>query len=375
MTVIQDGSTAPGAIDPPRLVGIDHIEWWVGNARAFTGFLMSAFGFEEVGYAGPETGRRDRVSHVLRQGNIRFLVTGALTPDSPVAAHVLAHGDGVRDVCFVVEDVPSAYDAAVGRGALPERPPAIDADGHGGVHHAAVATYGQTVHTLLDRSGYAGGFAPGFADPVVPTLGGPPVGLTRIDHVVANVEQGHLDEWVAYYQQVFGFDQMVHFDDEAISTEYSALMSTVVWNGGEVVLPINEPADGRRKSQIEEYLDYYRAPGVQHLALATDDIVAAVSALRERGVRLMTVPPEYYDEARERMAGIDLPWERLAELGILVDRDPQGHLLQVFTETVCDRPTVFFEIIQREGATGFGEGNFKALFESIERAQAARGNL
>jgi 4-hydroxyphenylpyruvate dioxygenase len=375
MTVLQDGAPAPGAVEPPRLVGIDHVEWWVGNARAFTALLSSAFGFEEVGYAGPETGRRDRVSHVLQQGNIRFLITGALGPDSPVAEHVLTHGDGVRDVCFVVDDVTRAYEAAVSRGAHPERPPSIDADGHGGVSHAAVATYGQTVHTFIDRSGYAGGFAPGYGPPVVTPSPGPVVGLTRIDHVVANVEQGRLDEWVAYYQDVFGFDQMHHFDDEAISTEYSALMSTVVWNGGEVVLPINEPADGRKKSQIEEYLDYYRSPGVQHLALATDDIVSSVDALRQRGVRFMDVPPEYYDEASRRMAGIDLPWDELSSLGILVDRDERGHLLQVFTETICDRPTVFFEIIQREGATGFGEGNFKALFESIERAQAARGNL
>jgi 4-hydroxyphenylpyruvate dioxygenase len=375
MSIVQEGSSAPGAVEPPRLVGIDHIEWWVGNARAFAAFLIAAFGFEEVGYAGPETGRRDRVSHVLQQGDIRFLVTGALGPDSPVAEHVLTHGDGVRDVCFVVEDVAAAYDAAIRRGARPERPPRVDTDEEGRVVHAAVATYGQTVHTFLDRSAYHGGFAPGFGPPVVAPVPGPPVGLTRIDHVVGNVEQGRLDAWVAYYEEVFGFDQLRHFDEEAISTEYSALTSTVVWNHGNVVLPINEPADGRRKSQIEEYLDYYRSPGVQHLALRTDDIVATVRALRDRGVRVLDVPAEYYDEARLRMAGIDLPWEDLAPLGILVDRDEQGYLLQVFTENLCDRPTVFFEVIQREGARGFGEGNFKALFESIERAQAARGNL
>ena len=375
MSIVQQGAATPGAVEPPHLVGIDHVEWWVGNARAFTAFLVAAFGFEEVGYGGPETGRRDRVSHVLQQGGIRFLVTGALSPDSPVAEHVLTHGDGVRDVCFVVEDVAAAYDSAVRRGARPERPPSIDADEHGAVSHAAVATYGQTVHTFIDRSGYTAGFAPGYGAAVVGPVPGPPVGLTHIDHVVANVEQGRLGEWVAYYEDVFGFEQMHHFDDDAISTEFSALMSTVVWNGDDVVLPINEPADGRRKSQIEEYLDYYRSPGVQHLALDTEDIVATVGALRARGVRVLEVPPEYYDEARERLAGIDLPWADLAELGILVDRDEQGHLLQVFTENVCDRPTVFFEVIQREGARGFGEGNFKALFESIERAQAARGNL
>ena len=376
MTVTDHDETAMAPVDPPRLRGIDHVEWWVGNARAFTGFLTSAFGFEVVGYAGPETGRRDRVSHVLALGGIRFLVTGALGPDSVVADHVRAHGDGVRDVCFLVDDVDVAWGAAVRRGAVPARPPADDEDDHGRLRHAAVATYGETVHTFLDRSRWSGEhFAPGFAGPMVTTSPGPATGLDAIDHVVGNVEQGRLVDWVAYYERAFGFGQLVHFDDRAISTEYSALMSTVVWDGDSVVLPINEPAEGRRKSQIEEYLDYYRAPGVQHLALRTDDIVASVAALRARGVRFLQVPPEYYDDARRRMEGIDLPWATLAELGILVDRDRDGHLLQVFTENVGDRPTVFFEVIQREGARGFGEGNFKALFEAIERAQAARGNL
>ncbi len=360
---------------PPALGGIDHVEWWVGNARAFSGFLASAFGFDVVAYAGPETGRRDRVSHVLQQGKIRFLVTGALTPDSPIAEHVRAHGDGVRDVCFLVDDAEAAYDAALARGALPERPPAIDTDELGAIHHSAIRTYGETVHTFLDRSAYTGEFAPGFGPPQLPAPAGPPVGLTRFDHVVANVEQGHLDEWVDYYEHVLGFDPLVHFGDDQISTEYSALMSTVVWNHDKVVLPINEPAEGRRKSQIEEYLDYYGAPGVQHMALHTPDIVTAVRAMGARGVRFLTVPPEYYDEARARMGGIDLPWADLADLGVMVDRDQDGYLLQIFTETLCDRPTVFFEIIQRAGATGFGAGNFKALFEAIERAQAARGNL
>jgi 4-hydroxyphenylpyruvate dioxygenase len=349
--------------EPPMLGGIDHVEWWVGNARAFSGFLASAFGFDVVAYAGPETGRRDRVSHVLQEGRIRFMVTGALTPDGPIADHVRAHGDGVRDICFLVDDAEAAYDAALARGALPERPPRVDTDELGAIHHSAIRTYGETVHTFLDRSAYTGEFAPGFTSPMLARPAGPPVGLSRFDHIVANVEQ------------VLGFDPLVHFGDDQISTEYSALMSTVVWNHDKVVLPINEPADGRRKSQIEEYLDYYHSPGVQHLALHTPDIVTAVRAMRERGVRFLTVPPEYYDDARERMAGVDLPWEDLADLGVMVDRDQEGHLLQIFTETLCDRPTVFFEIIQREGATGFGAGNFKALFEAIERAQDARGNL
>jgi 4-hydroxyphenylpyruvate dioxygenase len=361
--------------EPPSLGGIDHVEWWVGNARAFAGFLASAFGFEPVAYAGPETGRRDRISHLLQQGRIRFLVTGALTPDSPIAEHVRTHGDGVRDICFLVDDAEAAYDAALARGALPERPPAIDTDELGAVHHSAIRTYGETVHTFLDRSAYAGEFAPGFGPAMLSTPAGPPVGLTRFDHVVANVDRGHLEEWVEYYEHVLGFDPLVHFGDDQISTEYSALMSTVVWNHDKVVLPINEPADGLRKSQIEEYLDYYRSPGVQHMALHTPDIVTAVRAMRDRGVRFLTVPPEYYDDAKGRLADVDLPWEHLAELGIMVDRDEEGHLLQIFTETLCDRPTVFFEIIQRAGAKGFGAGNFKALFEAIERAQAARGNL
>jgi len=363
------------AVAPPVIGGIDHVEWWVGNARSFAALLMSSFGFEAVGYAGPETGRRDRVSHFLQQGRIRFVVTGALGPDSPISEHVRAHGDGVKDICFLVDDAEAAYAAAIARGAVTERPPAIDSDQLGAIHQAAIRTYGETVHTFLDRSAYTGQFAPGFGPAVLPTPRGEAVGLTRFDHIVGNVELGHLGEWVDYYREVLGFDQLVHFGDDQISTAYSALMSTVVWNHDKVVLPINEPAEGRRKSQIEEYLDYYHAPGVQHLALHTPDIVHAVRTMRERGVRFLEVPPEYYVDARERMAGIDLPWAALAELGVMVDRDQDGYLLQIFTETVCDRPTVFFEIIQREGAKGFGAGNFKALFEAIERAQAARGNL
>ena len=362
-------------VAPPVIGGIDHVEWWVGNARAFAGLLTSAFGFEEVAYAGPETGRRDRVSHLLQQGRIRFIVTGALGPESPIADHVRTHGDGVKDICFLVDDAEAAFAAALARGALPEREPTVDTDELGAIHQAAIRTYGETVHTFLDRSAYTGPFAPQFGSPVLPTPAGEPVGLTRFDHIVGNVELGHLDQWVDYYRDVLGFDLLVHFGDDQISTEYSALMSTVVWNHDKVVLPINEPAAGRRKSQIEEYLDYYRSPGVQHLALHTPDIVHAVGTMRERGVRFLDVPPEYYVDARARMAGIDLPWGDLAELGVMVDRDEEGHLLQIFTETICDRPTVFFEIIQREGATGFGAGNFKALFEAIERAQAARGNL
>jgi 4-hydroxyphenylpyruvate dioxygenase len=377
MTMTHPSATATTA--PPRLGGIDHLEWWVGNARAFAAFLAGSFGFEPVAHAGPETGRRDRVSYLLQQGEVRFLVTGGLTPDSPVAEHVRVHGDGIRDIAFLVDDVDAAYSAALARGATSFRVPADDVDttGHGRIRHAAIATYGETVHTFLDRSGYDGPFAPQFEASSLRAPAGEAVGIERIDHVVANVELGTLDEWVHYYERVLGFDQLVHFSDDAISTEYSALMSTVVWNHDRIVLPINEPAEGRRKSQIEEYLDYYGSPGVQHIALRTPDILAAVGALRERGVRFLDVPTTYYEEARKRMGafGDALPWDDLAALGILVDRDPDGYLLQVFSETLTDRPTVFFEIIQREGAKGFGEGNFKALFEAIEREQARRGNL
>ncbi len=365
------------AVAPPKLLGIDHLEFWVGNARAFAGFLAAAFGFDIVAHAGPETGERDRQRWMLQQGDIRFLVTGALGPESPVAEHVRSHGDGVRDIAFLVTDVDAAYESALARGATPVRPPADDTDEHGTIRHAAIATYGETVHTFLDRSRYEGPFAPRFEPSPLVRPVGPDVGLTRIDHLVGNVAEGELEQWVGYYQQVLGFDQLVHFSDDDISTEYSALMSTVVWDNDRVVLPINEPAEGRRKSQIEEYLDYYGSPGVQHLALRTDDIVASVRALRERGVRMLQVPPTYYEEARERMGdlGDALPWEALADLGILVDRDHDGYLLQIFTETLCDRPTVFVEVIQREGAKGFGEGNFKALFQAIEREQDRRGNL
>ena len=379
MTTTVHSPTSATSPTHITLLGIDHLELWVGNARAFAAFLMSGFGFEPVAHAGPETGRRDRVSYLLQQGDVRFMVTGALSPDSEVADHVRQHGDGVRDIAFLVDDVDAAYQAALAHGATPRRSPADDVDpaGHGTIRHAAIATYGETVHTFLDRSRYDGPFAPQFEAAALPTPVGPTVGIERIDHVVANVEEGTLEQWVGYYERVLGFDQLVHFSDEAISTEYSALMSTVVWDGDRVVLPINEPAVGRRKSQIEEYLDYYGAPGVQHIALRTPDILTTVRALRERGIRFLDVPATYYDDARVRMGDIadELPWEPLAELGILVDRDDRGHLLQVFTECITDRPTVFIEIIQREGARGFGEGNFKALFESIEREQDRRGNL
>jgi 4-hydroxyphenylpyruvate dioxygenase len=340
------------------------------------GFLASAFGFTVTAYAGPETGVADRASYVLEQGEIRLVVTAALAPSSPIAAHVREHGDGVRDVAFRVSSASEVYDAALARHAVGLRAPWTERDETGSVTRATIATYGDTHHSFVERDLYEGLFAPGYRDECLPPCpAGGAVGLRRIDHVVANVEKGTLDSWVGFYRAVLGFDQLVHFGDEQISTEYSALMSTVVWDGSKVVLPINEPADGLRRSQIQEYLDAYGCPGVQHVAMATDDIVATVAALRERGVRFLAVPETYYDEARARLDGLALPWSELQRLGILVDRDEDGYLLQTFTETVGDRPTLFFEIIERQGARGFGAGNFKALFEAIEREQARRGNL
>ena len=374
---IVDTLTEPTTAPAEHLLGWDSIELWVGNARSTAGFLISSFGFTCTGYAGPETGVRDRVSYVLDQGAIRLVVTGALGADSPITAHVSTHGDGVHDLAWLVDDAPAAFEAAVARGARPIREPWTETDEHGTLSLATVATYGETQHTFVDRSAYRGpSLAPGYHDDdLLPDPVAPEVGLTAVDHVVGNVEKGRLDDWVTFYESVLGFAQLVHFDDDQISTEYSSLMSTVVWDGNRIVLPINEPADGRGKSQIQEYVEAYDGPGVQHLALATDDIVATVEALRRRGVRFMRVPDAYYVEAKERLADIDLPWTDLQRLNILVDRDEHGHLLQIFTETVMDRPTVFFEIIQRQGATGFGAGNFKALFEAIERDQARRGNL
>jgi 4-hydroxyphenylpyruvate dioxygenase len=373
----QARADAPGGAPNPalHLGGIDHLEFWVGNARQAAGFFASTFGFDIVAYAGPETGVADRASYVLRQGDIRFVVTAGLTPDSPVTAHARAHGDGVRDLAFLVDNATLAFETALARGATGLRAPWVESDADGRIVRATVATYGDTRHTFVERSDYTGLFAPGYEASELRRPVGPPVGLARVDHVVANVELGRLEAWVDYYARIFGFDQLVHFDDETISTEYSALMSTVVWDGSKVVLPINEPAAGRRTSQIQEYLDCYGGPGVQHIALRTSDIVTTVRALRDRGVRFLRVPGTYYEAAMERMAGIDLPWDDLADLGILADRDHEGHLLQVFTETIGDRPTLFFEIIQREGSRGFGAGNFKALFEAIEREQDRRGNL
>jgi 4-hydroxyphenylpyruvate dioxygenase len=361
--------------DPFPILGIDHIELWVGNARQAAHFYRSAFGFAPLAYAGLETGVTDRASHVVEQGEVRLVLTGALSPESPIAEHVRLHGDGVRDVAFRVPDAEEAYRAALARGAIDVAPPAVLEDEHGKVIRAAIGTYGDTIHSLVQRDEYAGPFLPGYR--AVAAGSEPGVGIRAVDHVVGNVELGRMNVWASYYADVLGFTNLVHFRDDQVSTEYTALMSKVMWDGvGRVKLPINEPAPGRRRSQIDEYLDFYRGPGVQHLALETPDIVATVSELRRRGVEFLRVPDAYYDQVRERFAdvpGVDV--EALRALGILADRDDEGYLLQIFTKPVVDRPTLFFELIERQGSRGFGLGNFKALFEAIEREQALRGTL
>jgi 4-hydroxyphenylpyruvate dioxygenase len=358
------------------LLGWDHLEWWVGNARAVTAWLTSGFGFEVVAYAGPETGVPDRVSYVLAQGDVRFVITAGLDAGSEVAQHVLRHGDGIRHLAWRVENAHDTATLAAAKGAAVVAEPWRVTGDLGSVTTAAIATYGETRHLFVQRSDWHGVWGPGFsADRLPPRPAGNPVGCRSIDHVVGNVEEGRLDEWVSWYQEVLGFSELRHFDADQISTQYSALRSTVVHNGAGIVMPINEPAPGLRRSQIEEYLDAYHGPGVQHIALATPDIVSAVGAMRSRGVRFLQMPAAYYDDAQHRVQGFDLAWSDLQHLDIEVDVDTGGYLLQIFTETVTDRPTLFIEVIQREGATGFGEGNFKALFEAIEREQARRGNL
>jgi 4-hydroxyphenylpyruvate dioxygenase len=354
--------------------GIDHLELWVGNAAQAAYFYTRALGFQEVAYAGLETGQRDRVSHVLEQGRIRLVLTGALTPDHEIGRHAARHGDGVKVIALSVPDAEYAYRASVERGARGVREPWELSDEHGTVKLATIATYGETLHTFVQREGYGGAFMPGYMRRDVPELAD--TGLLAIDHVVGNVELGAMETWVKFYEDVFGMTEMIHFSDEEISTEYSALMSKVVTDGnGRIKFPINEPAEGKRKSQIDEYLEFYGGAGAQHIALATRDIVRTVGELRDRGIEFLMTPETYYEDVPERIGEIEESLEDLRRLGILVDRDDEGYLLQIFTKPIGDRPTMFYEIIERHGARGFGEGNFKALFEAIEREQALRGNL
>jgi 4-hydroxyphenylpyruvate dioxygenase len=355
--------------------GTDYVEFYVGNAKQAANFYQTAFGMQLVGYCGPETGVRDRASYLLTQGKIRLILTSPMGADGPIADHVRKHGDGVRDIALWVDDARDAYDKAIERGAKSVYAPVSTKDANGEVVKAAFAIYGDTIHTLVERRNYRGLFMPGFVART-PRYQPSEVGLLHVDHCVGNVELGKMNVWVKFYEDVMGFRNLISFDDEDISTEYSSLMSKVMSNGNErIKFPINEPAKGKKKSQIEEYLDFYGGPGVQHLALATNDILKTVTAMRDRGVEFLTVPTSYYDELQGRVGKIDENVDALAKLGILVDRDPDGYLLQIFTKPVEDRPTLFYEVIQRKGAKSFGKGNFKALFEAIEREQAARGNL
>ncbi|MGH2867549.1 MAG: 4-hydroxyphenylpyruvate dioxygenase [Solirubrobacteraceae bacterium] len=355
--------------------GIDHLELFVGNAAQAAYFYTRAFGFTETAYRGLETGSRDRVSHVLEQGRIRLVLTGTLTGDDEVSEHHKRHGDGVHSIALSVPDATAAYQHAVNHGARGLQTPHELSDEHGTVCLASVATYGETCHVFVQRAGYEGAFLPGYEARDIASHG-PDGLLVGIDHVVGNVGLGHMEEWVHYYERVFGMTELIHFSDEAISTEYSALMSKVVTDGsGRIKFPINEPASGKRKSQIEEYLDFYRGAGVQHIAVSTTDIVKAVTELKGRGVQFLPIPESYYVDVPGRIGTIEEDVADLERLGILVDRDDEGYLLQIFSTAVGDRPTVFFELIERHGARGFGEGNFKALFEALEREQDRRGNL
>jgi 4-hydroxyphenylpyruvate dioxygenase len=374
-TLTKPVTTTTNITDSFPINGTDHLEFYVGNAKQSALYYQAALGFEWVAYLGPETGVRDRVSYVLQQNKIRIVLTSSLDPKSAISKHVVQHGDGVKVLALWVDDAEQSYYTAISRGAESAFPPKKLHDEHGEVVLAAIKTYGDTIHTLVERRHYNGPFLPGYEArksiyPVKST------GLKYVDHCVGNVELGDMNRWVKFYQDVMGFKLLITFDDKDISTEYTALMSKVVSNGnGYVKFPINEPAKGKKKSQIEEYLDFYKGAGVQHIAVATDNILQTIEQLRQNGVDFLRVPDTYYNEVPERVGKIDEKIEDLKKLNLLVDRDEDGYLLQIFTKPIQDRPTVFFEIIQRKGATSFGKGNFKALFEAIEREQMLRGTL
>ena len=356
-----------------QLKSVDHVHFWVGNAKHAMYYWWKGFGFKPVAYSGLETGNRQYASYVLQSGQIRLVFSAPYGPSSEIAAHHMVHGDGVKMIALEVDDVAQAFEATTSRGAKPGWAPREESDKHGVYRTAAIYTYGETLHVFVDRADYSGPFAPGYRALDLPADS---TGLAAIDHMVGNVQLGKMNHWVNFYHQVMGFRQLLHFDDKDISTEYSALMSKVMQNGnGRVKFPINEPADGRRKSQIEEYLDYYLSPGVQHLALATGDILGTVYELKARGIEFLRVPDAYYDLIPERVGEIKESMEIIKELGILVDRDDEGYLLQIFSRPIQDRPPMFIEVIQRHGSRGFGKGNFKALFEALELEQERRGNL
>jgi 4-hydroxyphenylpyruvate dioxygenase len=358
------------------LQGTDYVEFYVGNAKQAAHYYMTAFGFQALAYAGPETGIKDRASYVVRQHKLTFVLTTPIRSDNEIADHIYKHGDGVRFLALKVDDAKDAWAQTTGRGAISYMEPKVMNDGEGEAVMSGIHTYGDTIHLFIERKNYQGVFLPGFRKWGNPWFTPEDTGLEYVDHCVGNVGWNQMNPWVKFYEEVMGFRNILSFDDNDISTEYSALMSKVMSNGnGYVKFPINEPAEGKRKSQVEEYLEFYNGEGVQHVALATKDIVTTIKKLRSRGVEFLQVPSTYYDDLLDRVGAIDEDLEPLRELGILVDRDDEGYLLQLFTKPVQDRPTLFFEIIQRKGAQSFGKGNFKALFEAIEREQEARGNL
>jgi len=359
------------------LRGIDHVEFWVGNAKQAAHYFRTLWGFTPVAYAGLETGVRDRTSYVMRRNDITFVLTGALSPDGEIAEHVQRHGDGVKDIAFLVDDARQSFVETTKRGARPAiEPVELDGGEDGILRRSAVFTYGEVRHSFIDRTDYHGGFAPGFRKVKKPAAAATGMSLLEIDHCVGNVGLGDMNRFVDYYRDVFGFAQLIHYDDKVIHTEYSALMSKVMTNGnGRVKFPINEPAAGKKKSQIQEFLDYYLDAGTQHIALRTEDIVGTVRTLRGLGVEFLGMPHAYYEQLGARVGDVGVPIDTLEELGIEADRDEEGYLLQIFTRPIQDRPTFFFEIIERHGSRGFGVGNFKALFEAIEIEQARRGNL
>jgi 4-hydroxyphenylpyruvate dioxygenase len=355
--------------------GTDYVEFYVGNAKQAAYYYMTAFGFQPLAYSGLETGDKQKTSYAVVQDKIRFVFTTALRSGHPIGDHVNKHGDGVKVVALWVDDAASAFNETTKRGAKPFMQPTVEQDQHGKVVRSGIHTYGETLHIFVERKDYSGPFLPGFIkwEPAYRTE---PIGLKYIDHMVGNVGWGEMNQWAKFYADVMGFKQLISFDDKDISTEYTALMSKVMSNGnGRIKFPINEPAEGRKKSQIEEYIDFYEGAGVQHVALATDNIIHTVSELRRRGVEFLYVPDAYYEDVLDRVGKIDEDLKPLKELNVLIDRDDEGYLLQIFTKPVEDRPTVFYEIIQRKGAKSFGKGNFKALFESIEREQGKRGTL
>lgn len=364
-----------GADDFLPLNGTDYVELYVGNAKQSAHFYKTAFGFQSEAYAGLETGMKDRVSYVLRQDKIRLVLTTPLSEDGEINEHINKHGDGVKVVALWVDDATKAFEETTKRGAKPFMEPRKEEDENGYVVRSGIYTYGETVHIFVERSNYKGTFLPGYKK-WESHYNPEPVGLRYIDHMVGNVDWGEMNTWCKFYAEVMGFAQIISFDDKDISTDYTALMSKVMSNGnGRIKFPINEPAEGKKKSQIEEYIDFYNGAGVQHIAVATNDIVATVKAMRDRGVEFLYVPDNYYEDILERVGEIDEDIELLKQHGILIDRDDEGYLLQLFTKPVVDRPTMFFEIIQRKGAQSFGKGNFKALFEAIEREQENRGTL